>query len=121
LFATDIESIEVLISELDKNSFVEKSIQIGFPRSVPSDFDGKWVSYRRYRIPSRSAGKPRFRIKRMKYLEDNLIWLQMVSSTNKNSFSIPILVEEANPSIDKGVPTSYGLSRADSRIALPVL
>lgn len=122
VFAADIEALDRLMSGVGNNPIVRDYTRPGFPRSVPPNFDGGWVEYRRYRISSRKAGVNDLRHRRLNAaMERGLPYFKVRSRSNGQPF---ILAVEPRPALPGTLttdvqPDSYGLSVQSRAFALP--
>lgn len=96
----------------------------GYPKEVPKDFSGPWISYRRYRIPSRKAErKPdgNLRLRRIHVADAaELPWFALRSQSNGQAWRLYV---EARHATAPGIAEAdvYGLATASRPFALPRL
>lgn len=102
--------------------------QFGYFRAVaavPQPFDGKWVSYRRYRIPTRKAERnPGGTVRVRRILQADALRLpffDMRSKSTGQNFRLYIQPCPAEPNASALLPDGYGLASATRPFALPVL
>ena len=57
VFADTREELDGLAEALQDSPLVRDYAVVGYPKRVPEDFDGPWLQYRRYRIPTRRADR----------------------------------------------------------------
>lgn len=118
VFAETLENLDKLRGPLEKNGLLEE-FEIVQTKSVPVDFNGEWVEYRRYRIPNNRSRLEKCRLYRFSEAE-SWPYLRMLSKSTGHLFSLHIArMESSGPS--DCLPDSYGLSVSDRPFALPVL
>ncbi|MDK2126594.1 type I-F CRISPR-associated endoribonuclease Cas6/Csy4 [Parachitinimonas caeni] len=102
----------------------DKHMTAHSPRPIPAGFDGPWYSYRRYRIPTRSAERHpdgNLRARRMQQADEaGYPYFNLHSRSNGQTFGLYIQRLDAN-SGDRCQPDSYGLASASRPFALPHL
>ncbi|WP_153114634.1 type I-F CRISPR-associated endoribonuclease Cas6/Csy4 [Rhodocyclus tenuis] len=128
VFAASREALDRLVTATETHpGFAEGPARIGrfaYPKAVPEDFNGPWVSYRRYRIPSRKAErKPEgsLRLRRIQAADEaELPFFALRSQSNGQAWRLYV---EAQPASDAGPgePDAYGLATASRPFALPRL
>lgn len=57
VFAENRDDLDELVQAVEGHPVIRDYSRIGYPRKIPKDHDGPWVEFRRYRIPSRKAGR----------------------------------------------------------------
>lgn len=124
VFATEREDLDRLVEAVESHPIIRDYARIGYPRRVPADYDGAWVEFRRYRIPSRKSGrKPddSLRERRMAQAEDRrLPYFILQSRSTGQQFGLYLEVCPALAPLDCQ-PDSYGLSVTSRPFALPDL
>lgn len=92
-------------------------------KNVPTSFDGSWISYRRYRIPTRKAERipgGQLRIRRMLEADAmGLPFFAMRSQSTGQNFRLYIESIAAEPQTEPCQPDGYGLASATRAFALP--
>lgn len=122
VFATSREALDLLVTTTEPP--LNEIGRFAYPKVVPEDFDGPWVSYRRYRIPSRKAErKPEgnLRLRRIQTADAaELPYFALRSQSNGQSWRLYV---EAQPASAPGLaePDIYGLATASRPFALPRL
>jgi len=98
--------------------------RFAYPKAVPEDFAGPWISYRRYRIPSRKAErKPdgNLRLRRIQAADTaELPWFTLQSQSNGQAWRLYVEAQPA-PAAGSAEPDAYGLASASRPFALPRL
>lgn len=124
VFAESRDDLDELVQAVEGHPIIRDYTQLGYPRKVAKGWEGPWVEFRRYRIPSRKAGrKPAdtLRERRMAFAEDNrLPYFILHSRSNGQHFGLYLqtLPASASPAAQ---PDSYGLSVYTRPFALPDL
>lgn len=124
VFAAERGDLDELVEGVGDHPVIRDYGHIGYPRRVPADWDGGWVEFRRYRIPSRKAGrKPddTLRQRRMEQAERRrLPYFILQSASNGQQFGLYLQVLPGGTATDCR-PDSYGLSVSSRPFALPDL
>lgn len=125
VFASNREDIESMANALSASAAARDYSILGFPRFVPQPYTGPWVSYRRYRIPTRKSdrkpGAP-CRLRRLNYAEQqDLPYLIVRSTSTGQTFGLKFEVSKASPSFGDSQPDSYGLARRTQAFSVPDL
>lgn len=125
VFASSREDIESMAEALTAYPSVRDYSILGFPRFVPQPYTGPWVSYHRYRIPTRKSdrkpGAP-CRLRRLKHAEEqDLPYLMVRSASTGQAFGLRFEVSKASPSVGDVQPDSYGLARRTHAFSVPDL
>ncbi|MFM2056633.1 MAG: hypothetical protein RLY71_1018 [Pseudomonadota bacterium] len=125
VFADTRDELDALAEALHAVPTVRDYAVIGYPQRVPEDFDGAWLQYRRYRIPTRRAdredGAP-CRARRIEFAESQrLPYLLVHSASTGQSFGLRVCVLAGTPNAQPCAPDSYGLARSSAPFSLPVL
>ena len=125
VFADTREELDGLAEALQDSPMVRDYAVVGYPKRVPEDFDGPWLQYRRYRIPTRRAdrkeGAP-CRQRRIAFAEaQGLPYLLVHSASTEQSFGLRVCVLEGAPNTLPCAPDGYGLARSSAPFSLPML
>lgn len=122
IFADDMDAFEDLMAGVADHHIVRDYTRPGYPRSVPDNFSGPFVEYRRFRIPGRKAGVDGLRHRRINEAIDRCLpYFQMSSRSNEHAFVLTVEPRKApTRSVDTTVhPDSYGLSTWTRSFGLP--
>lgn len=125
VFASDRQDIDAFAEALTPHSAVRDYAILGYPRTVPEDYSGPWVSYRRYRIPTRKAdrkaGAP-CRLRRLQFSEKHDLPYLIVNSVSTGQvFGLRFeAVKDVAPTSD-AQPDGYGLARRSALFSVPDL
>jgi len=128
VFTTDRSEFDALVEAMSPSPWIRDYARIGYPRTVPDNFQGPWVSFRRFRIPTvrsdrdavdgTSALRDRriteARAKRMEYFH-----LQSRSTTQ--NFVLIVERVPCDGDIGRFKPDSYGFSTTSNTFALPAV
>ncbi|MFC5769073.1 type I-F CRISPR-associated endoribonuclease Cas6/Csy4 [Thauera sinica] len=124
IFAGSREGLDYLVAATDGHPAFGANGRFGYPKAVPGDFAGPWVSYRRYRIPARKAErKPdgSLRLRRIRMADEaRLPYLPLRSESNGNAWRLYVQAIEASAG-GPAEPDAYGLATASRPFGLPVL
>lgn len=128
VFAASREALDQLVTAIETHpGYTDGFAKVGrfsYPKAVPDDFAGPWVSYRRYRIPSRKAErKPEgnLRLRRIQTADAaELPYFGLRSQSNGQTWRLYV---EAQPAATAGhaEPDAYGLAAQSRPFALPRL
>jgi CRISPR-associated endoribonuclease Cas6/Csy4 subtype I-F len=124
VFAEQREELGDLCDELEGKPLFRDYVHIGRVRRVLENPSGKWIEYRRWRVPARNA-EPLRRADAMTRQERLIAGAEMPfvrvrSRSNGHHFTLVLhRVEHSEPR--NGTPNQYGLSSTTSSIALPDL
>lgn len=125
VFAAGREDLDGLVQGVEGHPVIRDYARIGYPRKVPADWDGPWLEFRRYRIPSRKAGrKPgdMLRERRMAQAEERrLPYFILQSRSNGQQFGLYLEILPAGAPGGEARPDGYGLSVPTRPFALPDL
>lgn len=124
VFAEAREHLDQLVDAVGNHPSIRDYARILYPKSVPGEYQGSWVSYRRYRTSNRNAGRKEgdtLNARRTAYaLEKQLPYLKIWSKSTERYFSLFIeVVKETHPPSVQGEPDSYGLCVSSRPLALP--
>jgi CRISPR-associated endoribonuclease Cas6/Csy4 subtype I-F len=125
VFARERAELDFLAGAIASHWFVRDYARLGYPVSVPADYTGPWVSYRRFRIPSATSdrnaepGQPTLGQRRAAQAQkDRLVYLISDSQSNQQKFSLFVQIVAADGA-GEFKPNSYGLSSSERVFALP--
>lgn len=125
IFASNRDDLDELVAKTAGHLIIQNYAQIGYPRMVPADFNGPWVEYRRFRIPTRKADRDQgapLRAKRIKIADESkLPYLILTSKSTKQQFGLYFQVLKTVAGISEARPNSYGLSSALHSFSVPDL
>ena len=125
VFGSTREDIDLLATSIVDRSAIRDYAIVGYPRVVPEDYTGPWVSYRRYRIPTRKAdrkpGAP-CRARRMQLADErDLPYLIVRSTSTGQTFGLHFETLEQAPRTQDAQPDGYGLARRSAPFSVPDL
>lgn len=122
VFAASRENLDRLVAASE--AALQELGRFAYPKAVPEDFAGPWISYRRYRIPSRKAErKPdgNLRLRRIQAADTaELPWFTLQSQSNGQAWRLYVEAQPA-PAAGSAEPDAYGLASASRPFALPRL
>lgn len=130
VFASERAELDALVEAIRHHPKVRDYTRLGYPQSVPAGFRGKWVEYRRYRIPTRKSDREPGTPLRAKRIADadkrRLPYLMLSSRSTGSQFGLyvePIVYNDAGAErLERDCrPDGYGLSGRDKAFALPML
>ena len=122
VFAASREDLDRLVAAGEAK--LQEIGRFAYPKAIPEDFAGPWISYRRYRIPSRKAERQpdgNLRLRRIQAADTaELPYFALRSQSNGQAWRLYV---EAQPGSAPGPaePDAYGLATASRPFALPRL
>lgn len=128
VFASSREGLDRLVAAGE--AALQNVGRFAYPKEVPEDFDGPWISYRRYRIPSRKAErKPdgNLRLRRIQAADTaELPYFAIRSQSNGHTWRLYVEAQvhvETQPVSTKepAEPDAYGLTVSSRLFVLPRL
>ena len=125
VFASSRDDLDELAESLSALPSIRDYASLAYPRTVPIDYAGPWLQYRRYRIPSRAAdrhaGAP-CRARRILEAEKmRLPYLLMHSTSTQQNFGLRFEIKLGQRNETECHPDGYGFARANSIFSLPDL
>lgn len=124
VFAASREALDRLVTATEAHRGFADIGRFTYPKSVPEDFAGPWVSYRRYRIPSRKAErKPEgnLRLRRIQAADAaELPYFSLHSRSNGQAWRLYVEAQLAAIP-EPAAPDAYGLATASRPFSLPKL
>ena len=123
VFASRMEDLAELHTLLKNGDGLGRLFNASFPETVPADFKGPWMAYRRLRIHSRERASSR--AVTMRALDEaGNSWVDMGSSDNRQRFRMYLACEAlaqgaSPPPLEGAQVNSYGLSVAGYPLYLP--
>ncbi len=129
IFATNRDDLDTLVEAISGHNLMKDYVQLGYPRKVSQDFDGAWLQYSRYRIPSRKSGRhveDGLRQRRMDQADQRrLPYFILSSQSTGQQFGLYVAINPVAAPIEwrsgDVLPDSYGLSVSSRAFALPDL
>ena len=125
VFSRDRAELDFLAKAVQSHWFVRDYTRLGYPVSVPADYAGAWMTYRRFRIPSAKSdrnakvGQPTLGQRRSAQAQkEGLVYLISDSQSNQHKFSLFVKCEAATGP-GEFRPNAYGLSSSERAFALP--
>lgn len=122
VFAASREILDQLVAASEES--LKEIGRFAYPKTVPEDFTGPWVSYRRYRIPSRKAErKPDGNLRLRRIQSADAAELPYFALRSQSNGQVWRLYVEAQPALAPvpATPDGYGLATASRPFALPWL
>lgn len=124
VFAATREALDRLVAATEANPGFREIGRFAYPKAVPEDYAGPWVSYRRYRIPTRKAErKPEgsLRLRRIQAADSGeLPYFALRSRSNGQAWRLYVAAQPS-PAPGLAKPDAYGLATASRPFALPQL
>jgi hypothetical protein len=128
VFAASREALDQLVTAIEAHpGYADGLAKVGrftYPKAVPESFTGPWVSFRRYRIPSRKAERKAegsLRLRRIQAADAaELPYFSLRSQSNGQTWRLYV---EARPATgaEQAEPDAYGLATQSRPFALPRL
>lgn len=124
VFAETRDDLDRLVTATDGHPGLAEHGRFGYPKNVAADFAGPWISYRRYRIPSRKAErKPEgsLRLRRIQAADEaDLPYFPLRSESTGQTWRLYVEACEV-PHVGTVEPDSYGLALSSRPFGLPAL
>lgn len=124
VFAETRDALDALVAATETHAALADYGQFSYPKNVAADFAGPWVSYRRYRIPTRNTErKPdgTVRLRRMQEADaSRLPYFSIRSESNGQTWRLYIEAHDVEAG-GTAEPDSYGLAIASRPFGLPAL
>lgn len=125
IFAESRDALDALVSATQGHPSLAENARFGYPQQVPEDFAGPWLSFRRYRIPTRRAErKPdgTLRLRRIQAADDaRLPFFPLRSESNGHTWRLYVEAQPTESSTDPSSPDAYGLATATRPFGVPHL
>lgn len=126
VFGYSRNELDTLVKELEKISTMNNYCRICYPREIQEGYGGPWISYCRFRIPSRKSERNPGSQLRNRRIEtaSKLPYVILSSQSTKQRFSLHFEVKRINQGIENqmsGEPDTYGLARKNNLFFLPDL
>ena len=107
VFADNRDQLHDVQDALQRNERIHGYVLYGRPVEVPENYAGKWIEYRRYRIPGTGSRLEKCRDYRMQHA-DTLPYVRIGSKHTGQAFSLYFAVYDGEKS-ENCEPDSYGL------------
>lgn len=120
VFSSSRDALDDLVTCVSSASVVDQYCAIMPIRSVPADFEGDWLEYRRIRVPGRRSAFADARLKRLEEAE-KLPHFRVFSRSTGQRFPLFVDVIMHDAAADECRPDGYGLSVATRAFRLPAL
>jgi hypothetical protein len=126
VFASSRDDLDILAGALEGRAWIRDYAMLSYPRMVPTDYSGRWWTYRRFRVPTertdrRTGGdKGALRLRRLRYVEAaKLEYFKIRSGSNGNTFTVIVERVPGSPQLSECAPNGYGLASAKNLFSLP--
>lgn len=124
VFTETREELDSLVDATEAHPSVAEYGRFGYPKTVADDFAGPWISYRRYRIPTRKAERQpdgSLRLRRIQEADEaRLPYFPLRSESNGQTWRLYVESREVD-ACGTVEPDSYGLAIATRPFGLPAL
>ena len=128
VFASSRDDLDALVDSLSRLPWIRDYARLHYPASVPENYAGAWVAFRRYRVPSLKSDRRtgaeagQLRQRRMQTLQKEKMDYFIVSSkTTEQRFTLAVRRESGAPPQAECLPNSYGLCSAHNVFCVPDL
>lgn len=128
VFASSRDDLDALVDSLSRLPWIRDYARLHYPASVPENYAGAWVAFRRYRVPSlnsdRRTGEEagQLRQRRMQILrKEKMDYFIVSSKTTEQRFTLAVRRESGAPPQAECLPNSYGLCSAHNVFCVPDL
>lgn len=123
IFSSDRTQLDTLVESIVNQSVIRDYAKFSYPLPVPKIIT-RWVTYRRFRIPSRKSDRnlgSGLRERRIQEAQDLPYFLIRSSSTGQ-TFSLHVeIVKNCSPPSAESFPDTYGLARTNTPFSVPDL
>lgn len=128
IFATTRADFDALVSAISPHPWIRDYARVGYPREVPVDYNGPWVAFRRYRIPT--AKSDRNAVDGVSALRDRRVaearskrmeHFRLRSRSTNQAFVLTVERVPCATTSSEFTPDSYGLSTTSNVFGLPQL
>ncbi|HLA36318.1 MAG TPA: type I-F CRISPR-associated endoribonuclease Cas6/Csy4 [Rhodocyclaceae bacterium] len=119
VFADTRDDLDVVVDALKDNRALSELLRLGYAEKVPEDYAGRWMEYRRYRVPGTGSRLDKCRSYRLEASE-KLPYFRTASKSTGQSFVVFVECRDGAASRDCE-PDGYGLSVATRPFAVPML
>lgn len=124
VFAASRENLDQLVAATQSHPTLDTIGRFAYPKTVPEDFNGPWISYRRYRIPSRKSERnpdSNLRLRRIQAADRlDLPYFTLQSRSNGQAWRLYVEARSESTA-EPAVPDAYGLASATRPFSLPQL
>lgn len=124
VFAASREDLDQLVAATETHRTLGAIGRFAYPKAVPEDFAGPWISYRRYRIPSRRSERnpdSNLRLRRIQAADrSELPYFTLHSQSNGQAWRLYVEARTV-PATEPAQPDAYGLASTSRPFALPRL
>ena len=128
VFASSRDDLDALADSLSRLPWIRDYARLHYPASVPENYAGAGVAFRRYRVPSLKSDRRtgaeagQLRQRRMQTLQKEKMDYFIVSSkTTEQRFTLAVRRESGAPPQAECLPNSYGLCSAHNVFCVPDL
>ena len=128
VFASSRDDLDALADSLSRLPWMRDYARLHYPASVPENYAGAWVAFRRYRVPSLKSDRRtgaeagQLRQRRMQTLQKEKMDYFIVSSkTTEQRFTLAVRRESGAQPQAECLPNSYGLCSAHNVFCVPDL
>lgn len=124
IFAASRGDLDQLVAATETHRTLSMIGRFAYPKTVPEDFAGPWISYRRYRIPSRKSERNpdgNLRLRRIQAADSSeLPYFTLQSQSNRQAWRLYVQAQTV-AAAEPAQPDAYGLASASRPFALPLL
>jgi len=124
IFAEHLTELNAIIEFFNNSAFAKKQYSLGYANQVPADYSGPGVMLLRVKMSGKQLQKddPNRYAAQLERSED-LPYFILNSKQNGQRFSLKVrhAYGDYTPKHNDANPDSYGLSRAQNQITLPLL
>lgn len=128
VFSTTRDEIDALARHLQTLPWVRDYTRLSYPQLVQSDFNGKWIAFSRYRIPTeksdRKTGEQHGQLRRRRIqavVDEKMDYFMLRSGSTGQRFTLVVKRLPGTPCNGECFPNSYGFSSSSQSFSLPDL
>ena len=126
IFATARTDFDAMVTAIGSHPWVRDYARVGYPREAPPNFQGPWMAFRRYRIPTvksdRNAVDGVSLLRERRIAEARSKRLEYFRLQSRSTNQVFVLTVERIPCTtarSEFTPDSYGLSTTSNVFGLP--
>jgi CRISPR-associated endoribonuclease Cas6/Csy4 subtype I-F len=122
LFSDSADTLSDILSVMNKHFYFRDYCRVTEVKTVPESYNGTFVSYARFRIPTLKSDRNNSGLHaRRKHEAQGLPFFHLASSSTNQSFMLRFSVEYADAYAGEFLPNSYGLGSSMAKVFVPAL
>lgn len=122
LFSESVDTLMIILAKLKKHFYFRDYCLVTEIKTVPENYDGTFVSYTRFRIPTEKSDRNKSGLHdRRKNEAQNMPFFHLTSSSTKQAFMLRFMVDHSKSYSGEFIPNGYGLGSSMAKVLLPAL